>query len=91
LMTMQHPSSLQLRLADPITKGEKTGLGACSGDSGGPVFEDAGNRLLLVAVVSWATAAPGGAGCGGLTGVTPLALAREWIAETAAKMGVKLP
>jgi Trypsin len=91
LMTMQHPSSLQLRLADPITRGEKTGLGACSGDSGGPVFEDAGNRLLLVAVVSWATAAPGGAGCGGLTGVTPLALAREWIAETAAKMGVKLP
>jgi secreted trypsin-like serine protease len=91
LMTMQHPSSLQLRLADPATKGSKSGLGACSGDSGGPVFEDAGNRLLLVAVVSWATAAPGSAGCGGLTGVTPLALARDWITETAAKLGVRLP
>jgi secreted trypsin-like serine protease len=91
LMAVRHPSSLQLRLADPITKGEQTGLGACSGDSGGPVFEDAGNRLLLVAVVSWATAAQGGgAGCGGLTGVTPLGLARAWIAETAAKLGVEL-
>jgi hypothetical protein len=91
LMTVRHPSSLQLRLADPLTKGEQSGLGACSGDSGGPVFEDTGNRLLLVAVVSWATSAYGGAGCGGLTGVTPLALARGWIAETAAKMGVRLP
>ena len=92
LMAVRHPSSLQLRLADPATKGETAGLGACSGDSGGPMFEDAGNRLLLVAVVSWATAAgPGGAGCGGLTGVTPLALARGWIADTAGKLGVRLP
>jgi hypothetical protein len=90
LMTVRHPSSLQLRLADPITKGEQTGLGACSGDSGGPVFEDAGNRLLLIAVVSWATAARGGAGCGGLTGVTPLSLARGWITDTAAKLGTQL-
>jgi Trypsin len=87
LMAVRHPSSLQLRLADPTSKGETAGLGACSGDSGGPVFEDAGDRLLLVAVVSWATAAQGGAGCGGLTGVTPLGLARAWIAETAAKLG----
>jgi secreted trypsin-like serine protease len=90
LMAVRHPSSLQLRLADPITRGESAGLGACSGDSGGPVFEDAGNRLLLVAVVSWATAAQGGAGCGGLTGVTPLGLARGWIAETAARLGGRL-
>jgi len=92
LMAVRHPSSLQLRLADPVNKGETAGLGACSGDSGGPVFEDAGNRLLLVAVVSWATAAgPGGAGCGGLTGVTPLGIARAWITETATKLGVRLP
>jgi hypothetical protein len=92
LMAVRYPSSLQLRLADPITKGEQTGLGACSGDSGGPVFEDVGNRLLLVAVVSWASsAAQGGIGCGGLTGVTPLGLAREWIADTAMKLGARLP
>jgi trypsin len=90
LMTMQHPSSLQLRLADPATKGERAGLGVCSGDSGGPVFEDSGGRLTLVAVVSWSTG-PNEAGCGGLTGVTPLGLVREWIRETAAKLGSPLP
>jgi secreted trypsin-like serine protease len=90
LMTVQHPSSLQLRLADPRTRGEVAGRGACSGDSGGPVFEDTGSRFLLVAVTSWATAAQGGGGCGGLTGVTPLALVRDWIAETAAKLGTPL-
>jgi hypothetical protein len=90
LMTMQHPSSLQLRLADPATRGERAGLGVCSGDSGGPVFEDSGGRLTLVAVVSWSTG-PNDAGCGGLTGVTPLGLVREWIRDTAAKLGSPLP
>jgi len=90
LMTMQHPSSLQLRLADPATRGETAGLGVCSGDSGGPVFEDTGGRLVLVAVISWSTG-PSAAGCGGLTGVTPLGLVRGWITETAAKLGSALP
>jgi hypothetical protein len=89
LMTMQHPSSLQLRLADPATRGERAGLGVCSGDSGGPVFEDSGGRLTLVAVISWSTG-PNDAGCGGLTGVTPLGLVREWIRATAAKLGSPL-
>ena len=89
LMTMQHPSSLQLRLADPATRGERAGLGVCSGDSGGPVFEDSGGRLTVVAVVSWSTG-PNDAGCGGLTGVTPLGLVRGWISDTAAKLGSPL-
>jgi secreted trypsin-like serine protease len=86
LMAMQYPSSLQLRLADPATRGERAGLGVCSGDSGGPVFEDSGGRLTLVAVISWSTG-PNDAGCGGLTGVTPLARYRDWIVTTAGKLG----
>jgi hypothetical protein len=87
LMVVRHPSSGQLRLADPSRRGDTAGLGACSGDSGGPVFEDSGGRLALVAVVSWATDARGGPGCGGLTGVTPVARFRAWIDGTAKTLG----
>jgi secreted trypsin-like serine protease len=87
LMAVRHPSSLQLRLADPATRGEHPGLGACSGDSGGPVFEDTARGLVLVAVVSWASSARGGEGCGGLTGATPIALHRLWISEAAKRLG----
>jgi hypothetical protein len=38
-------------------------------------------------VVSWSTGANNADGCGGLTGVTPLTLYREWIVQTAAKFG----
>ena len=42
-------------------------------------------------VVSWSTGPGGSAGCGGLTGVTPIELYRGWIVETAAKLGSPLP
>jgi hypothetical protein len=42
-------------------------------------------------VVSWSTGPGGSAGCGGLTGVTPLELYRKWIFEQAAKMDRPLP
>jgi len=87
LMVVRHAASGALRLADPTTRGEIAGLGACSGDSGGPVFEDIGGRVALVAVVSWATEARRGAGCGGFTGATPLARFRDWLAETSARLG----
>ena len=32
------PGNLQIRLVDPATRGERAGLGACTGDSGGPAF-----------------------------------------------------
>jgi len=87
LMVVRHAGSGFLRLADPATRGDIAGLGACSGDSGGPVFEDTTGRLALVGVVSWGTDARRGGGCGGFTGATPLSLFRPWITETAGKLG----
>jgi secreted trypsin-like serine protease len=90
LMAVRSPSVRHFQLADPATRGETAGLGACSGDSGGPVFEDTGGRLVVMGVVSWATSPRGGAGCGGLTGATPLAPFRDWIIDTARKLGSPL-
>lgn len=77
------PGTLQIRLVDPATNNAREGLGACTGDSGGPVFEDQNGRGVVIGVVSWSTGANNTAGCGGLTGVTPLTLYREWIERTA--------
>ena len=38
------PGTLQIRLVDPLTQGARDGLGACAGNSGGPVFEDPPGR-----------------------------------------------
>ena len=40
LIATGRPGTLQIRLVDPVTQGSRDGLGACTGDSGGPVFED---------------------------------------------------
>jgi secreted trypsin-like serine protease len=77
------PGTLQVRLFDPATRGDRPGLGACTGDSGGPVFGLAEGRPAVVGVISWATGPGNSAGCGGLTGVTPLTLYLEWIRVTA--------
>ena len=82
-----HPGNLQIRLVDPATGGTRAGMGACTGDSGAPVFEGS----ALIGVVSWSTGPNNSAGCGGLTGVTPLALYRNWIIETARQLGSPLP
>jgi hypothetical protein len=37
--------------------------------------------------VSWSTGPNNASGCGGLTGVTPLALYRDWILRTARSWG----
>jgi hypothetical protein len=90
LVATGQPGTLQIRLVDPATRGERAGLGACTGDSGAPVFRDVGGRLVLIGLVSWTTGPNNGEGCGGLTGVTPLARFRGWIEETAAKLGSPL-
>jgi secreted trypsin-like serine protease len=84
------PGTLQIRLADPLTSNASAGLGACTGDSGAPAFEMQSGRAVIVGVVSWSTGANNSDGCGGLTGVTPLTLYREWILQTARGWGVGL-
>jgi hypothetical protein len=84
------PGTLQIRLVDPVTNGVRDGIGACTGDSGGPVFEDRPNGAVLVGVISWSTGPNNAAGCGGLTGVTPLTLYRDWILQTARSWGAAL-
>jgi secreted trypsin-like serine protease len=79
------PGTLQIRLVDPRTNNNANGLGACTGDSGAPVF-DVSATANLIGLVSWSTAANNDAGCGGLTGVTPLTRYRQWIVDTAHAM-----
>jgi secreted trypsin-like serine protease len=81
------PGSLQIRLVDPVTRGDRSGLGACTGDSGAPAFDERSAAHAIIGVVSWSTGPRGSEGCGGLTGITPLARHREWIIQTAKKMG----
>lgn len=85
LVATGKPGSLQLRLFDPATQGARAGLGACTGDSGAPVFVTAAPHAV-VAIVSWSTGPNLAPGCGGLTGVTPLGRYRAWIVETAETM-----
>jgi secreted trypsin-like serine protease len=77
------PGNLQIRLVDPLTGGARAGMGACTGDSGAPVFDG----TALIGVVSWSTGPNMSDGCGGITGVTPLTLYRAWIVETARRLG----
>ena len=77
------PGALQIRLYDNATRNLRAGLGACTGDSGGPAYD--GDGPLVIGVVSWTTAARDEEGCGGLTGLTPLLIYRAWILETARK------
>jgi secreted trypsin-like serine protease len=90
LVTTGRPGTLQIRLVDPVGQGTREGLGACTGDSGAPVFEDKQSGPVVIGVVSWSTGPNGAAGCGGMTGVTPLTLYRDWVLQTAAKWGMGL-
>jgi secreted trypsin-like serine protease len=90
LVATGKPGTLQIRLVDPASQGTRDGLGACTGDSGAPVFEDKESGTVIVGVVSWSTGPNGSAGCGGMTGVTPLTLYRDWILQTARQWGAGL-
>jgi len=90
LVATGQPGTLQIRLVDPASQGERPGLGACTGDSGAPVYRDVGGTLAVIGVVSWSTGPALNEGCGGLTGVTPLTRYRGWIVEQAGKLGSAL-
>jgi secreted trypsin-like serine protease len=90
LVATGRPGTLQIRLVDPVGQGTREGLGACTGDSGAPVFEDKQGGPVIVGVVSWSTGPNGSVGCGGMTGVTPLTLYRDWVVQTAQKWGAGL-
>lgn len=90
LVATGKPGTLQIRLVDPATQGTREGLGACTGDSGGPVFEEQQNGPAIIGVISWSTGPNGSGGCGGLTGVTPLTLYRDWVLQTARQWGFAL-
>ncbi len=90
LVATGHPGTLQIRLVDPATNDARAGLGACTGDSGAPVFADDGGESAVAGVVSWSTGPKLADGCGGLTGVTPLTRYRDWIVDTARRMGATL-
>ena len=85
LQTPRRPHHRALRLRQRLAI-----FGACVGDSGGPVFTNAAGALAVVGVVSWSTGPNNSAGCGGLTGVTPLTRYRAWIVEQARRMGSPL-
>jgi Trypsin len=87
LVATGQPGTLQIRLVDSATQGTRDGLGACTGDSGGPVFEEQQGAPAIIGVISWSTGPNGSAGCGGLTGVTPLTLYRDWILQAARQWG----
>ena len=90
LVATGKPGTLQIRLVDPAGQGIQAGLGACTGDSGGPVVEDQPAGSVIIGVISWSTGPNSGAGCGGLTGVTPLTLYRDWVLRTARQWGYGL-
>jgi hypothetical protein len=90
LVVTGQPGILQIRLFDPASKGLTAGLGACAGDSGAPVFRSSGAAPAVLGVVSWSTGPNLTAGCGGLTGVTPLVQYRGWILDMARKLGTPL-
>ena len=90
LVVTGQPGTLQIRLVDPATKGASAGLGACTGDSGAPALREAGGSLTVIGVVSWSTGPNLIAGCGGLTGITPLVRYRAWIVDTARRLGSPL-
>ncbi len=90
LVATGKPGTLQIRLVDPVGQGTRDGLGACTGDSGAPVFRVEAGRPAIIGVVSWTTGPGNADGCGGLTGVTPLTLYRSWITQTAKILGNQL-
>jgi hypothetical protein len=79
--TVDATGAIMVRLAT----GNGVTAGACTGDSGGPVYR--GDDVA--AVIGWSTGA-GGRGCGAVTGATLVAPQLHWIADAARELGSSL-
>jgi hypothetical protein len=79
LAVREPASSVLIWAADPSGRE----AGACSGDSGAPIWSADGTTAI--AIVAWAQA-PHGRGCGGLTQGPLLAPLKGWIEETERKL-----
>ena len=79
-LSVREPASSVLVWAAPS---QGALAGACSGDSGAPIWSADGETA--VAIATWAQA-PNGRGCGGLTQGPRLAPLRAWIEETELKL-----
>ncbi len=80
LAVREPASTVLIWAADPNGRA----AGACSGDSGAPVWSADGSAAI--AIVAWAQA-PHGHGCGGLTQGPLLAPLKGWIEETERRLG----
>jgi hypothetical protein len=80
LLRVREPRSKILLWAEPL---EKAASGACSGDSGAPIFDATGQDV--VAIVAW-TAGEGRAKCGRLTQGAFIGPIRQWIDATIANL-----
>jgi Trypsin len=79
LAVREPASTVLIWAADPAGRE----AGACSGDSGAPIWSADGSTAI--AIVAWAQA-PHGRGCGGLTQGPLLAPVKGWIEETERKL-----
>ena len=68
-----------------VSAGHGSSAGACTGDSGGPVFRGD----VLAAVIGWINT-PQGRNCGSVTGATLVAPQRDWIIATARALGTTI-
>jgi hypothetical protein len=68
-----------------LAAGGGQAAGACTGDSGGPVFRGA----EVAAIIGWSIGAKGRE-CGRVTGATLVAPQLDWIAATAGRLGSSL-
>jgi hypothetical protein len=76
-------------VVDNQTMAMRPGVGACRGDSGGPILTEGGAGLELVGIISWSSGALRAAvatACGGFTAVTPIADHVSWIASRSADL-----
>ncbi len=68
-----------------LSSSSGSSVGACTGDSGGPIFREG----VLAGVIGWINT-PAGRNCGSVTGATLTGLQRNWIVSTVRSLGAQI-